>query len=99
MKTITLEQIAQKIYGTITCGDQNYVVHGLTAIGSAKDNEICIISNSYELNHLTKDVKAVVAQVELNAYLHRAKVPNIIVVRDITIVQHYLMDEFTKLNS
>lgn len=99
MKTMTLEQLAQKINGTIACGNQNYVVNGLTAIGSAKDNEICIISNGYELSRLTKDVKAVIAQVELNPCLHRAKVPNIIVVRDIEIVQQNLMDEFTKLNS
>lgn len=96
---MTLEQLAQKINGTITCGNRNYLVNGLTAIGSAKDNEICIISNGYELNRLTKDVKAVVAQVELNPYLHRAKVPNIIVVRDIKTAENDLMDEFTELNS
>ena len=99
MRKINLEQIAQIANGTIRCGEKNYVIYGITAIGSAKDNEICVISNSYELKRLTKDVKAVVTQAALSPYLQRAKVPNVVVVNDIEVAEHNLMVEFTRLNS
>lgn len=98
-KNLSLGQVTQLVKGFIRRGEKNYVIDGLTAIGSAKDNEICIASNCYDVHRLTKDVKVVLVPFCLEGYLVRTKVPNIIIVDDIDKAGTILMEKFSELNS
>ncbi len=98
-KNLSLSQVTQMVGGFIRRGAKTYVINGMTAIGSAKDNEICILSNSHDVHSLTRDVKAVVALYSLEGYLVCTKVPNIVIVDDIDKASAILMQKFSELNS
>ncbi len=93
MEQISLGQIAQVINGTILCGDRDYLIEGVTAIKSAKQNELCFVANCYDVNRLTADVCAVVTIYGLEEYLKRYHVPNIIVVNNIQEASSKLMNK------
>lgn len=98
-KNLSLSQVTQMVGGFIRRGEKNYVIDGLTAIGSAKDNEICIASNCHDVHRLTQDVKVVLVPFCLEGYLVRTKVPNIVIVDDIEKASTILMKSFSELNS
>lgn len=98
-KNLSLSQVTQMVGGFIRRGEKNYVINGMTAIGSAKDNEICIASNCYDVHCLTKDVKVAMVPFSLEGYLVRTKVPNIIIVDDIEKASTILMKKISELNS
>lgn len=99
MEKIDLQKVASMIDGVIIRGCLNYQIKGITALDSAKANELCFLRNGFEAHHLSPDVRAVVTLQEFGPYLKRYNVQNIIVVSDINAAAKKLENEFTRLNS
>lgn len=94
---LLISEIAQKVNGTIARGDGKYPVYGMTAVGSAKDFELCMVTNSEEACLANSyDVPVVVTDVEHALCLKDDTI--IIVVSDIKEASSILMDAFTKLS-
>ncbi len=95
-KYITLREAVGKVDGRIMSGDGKYPLYGMTAIGSAKEFELCVAATKDDVDKLWKsDADAV-----LSSYDLADKLPpylNIIVVDDVKKASDILMDAFRNL--
>lgn len=91
---LLLSQVSEKICGTIAKGDPNYPLYGLTAIGSAKDFELCVVSSFDDAVAFNQsDAEAVVTDVEHIFQIREDA--QIIVVSDVREAGKILMKEFS----
>lgn len=72
MRVFNLKELAQFLETPNIIGNQDYRVEGITAITSAKDNELCIITDENDLQNLknySRDIKAAVVAENLKESL------------------------------
>lgn len=97
MRVFNLKELAQFLGSPQIIGNENYRVEGLTAITSAKDNEICIVTDLEDLCDLknySRDIKAAVVVEKLVKNLPEDI--NYIIVTDAAAAGELLMQLFSK---
>lgn len=97
MRIVSLQELAQFLGPETVIGEKDYRVEGLTAVTSAKDNEICIISDEKDLQNLraySRDIKAAVVAQEFGENLPEGI--NYIIVEDANAAGTLLMTLFSK---
>ncbi len=97
MKIFSLQELAQFLGPETVIGEKDYRVEGLTAVTSAKDNEICVIADEKDLQNLkdySRDIKAAVVADKFEQELPQGI--NYIIVEDASVAGELLMALFSK---
>ena len=91
---MSVGEAAKLVAGTII-GDASYMLDGMTAIGSAKENELTVVCDDKDVSELFKsDAECVLTNEELSVFI--PSYCNVIVVEDVTQAADLLAKEFSR---
>lgn len=95
-KYLTMQEAAEKIGGSVLWGDKNYPLYGMTAIGSAKDFELCVASTDEAVSEvLASDAEAVLTDADHVSLLPESM--NVLVADDVPLAADILANCFRNL--
>ena len=91
---MSVGEAAKFVAGTVI-GDVSYNLDGMTAIGSAKENELTVVCDDKDVTELFKsDAECVLTNEELSVFI--PSYCNVIVVKDVTFAADLLAKEFSR---